>query len=120
MKSLKYAFVLMGFTLLGCAANARQAAVYDMSYDQTYLNVMNALDDMEPWYLAETDQMRGKITVENGAFFGPGRAITVQIKRLEPFKTKVEILNAGTNRTNRKFFKIIDRYIQERPETYPS
>ncbi|MCB9799403.1 MAG: hypothetical protein H6757_01415 [Candidatus Omnitrophica bacterium] len=120
MKKTKYLFALIFFLLWGCAANMRQSAVYDMSYDQTYLNVINALDDMEPWHLAETDQLRGILTVENGAFFGPGRAIKVQVKRVDAFKTQVEILNSRINYTNRKFFRAIDRYIQERPETYPS
>jgi len=113
--------ILAGLIFLaGCATNWRKAEVYPLSYDQTYLIALSALDDLDEWHILETDKNRGLITIEKTPFFRPDGELTVIVKNLEPFRTKVELYGKRATPFNQKFFKAIDRHVEERALTYPT
>ena len=98
----------------------RRAEIYNMSYDQTYDTVLSALDDMEPWRLIQTDEKRGVIVIENAGYFGPETQMRFIVKRIEPFRTKVELYHKHQTPFTQKFFKAMDERVEERAVTYPS
>lgn len=106
----------------GCASTStRQAATYPMSYDQTYLVALDALNDAGGWKVSATDQLKGLIVLEKGGVFAPRRTAKMVVKRLEPFSTRVEIDETSNNsRVYDKFFDAIDRRVKDRSSTYPS
>ena len=122
MKSFKRFMIVAGFIALsGCAVtHMRRAEIYNMSYDQTYEVVMGALDDMEPWRLIQTNHENGLIVIQSAEFLRPERRVEIMVKRIEPFRTKVELYHRWATPFNQKFFKAIDRRVEERALTYPS
>lgn len=116
-----YAFLFLSvvLTLSSCAV-FRGAEVYDMSYDKTYMTALSALDDMEEWHLLETDELGGWIKVERGGYLYPDQEVTVIVKRLAPFQTKVQVIDKDNTLFSGKFFKAIDKRTENRALTYPS
>lgn len=107
--------------LSGCALfRWKEAEIYPMSYDQTYLMAAQSLDELEDWKLVETDQTRGIIKIENSGYLKPTREMTVIVKRIEPFRTKVELYGRPATPFTQKFFRAIDRRVAERAVTYPT
>lgn len=108
---------LMLLALTGCRSS-EPSATYSMSYDQTYETVISTLNEMAPWRVVATDQLKGLITVETGGFFLPRRQVTVVVKRLEPFKTKVQYYK-GSGWLDPKLIEAVDAHVNERALTYP-
>jgi len=114
---LLYAFVFLS----GCALfQWRHAEIYNMSYDQAYEVAMSALDDMQQWRLIQTDHKRGLLVIESGGYLRPERQVKIIVKRIEPFRTKVELFHKHPTPFTQKFFKAVDRRVEERALTYPS
>ncbi len=114
-------FLMFVLLISGCALlRVRHAEVYPMSFDQTYLIAMDALDDLDSWRLSETDQTMGTITVERMHYIGSEDQITFVVKRLEPFKTKVELHGRRAWPWTNKYFEAINRRMEQRAVTYPS
>jgi len=116
---------IFGIVILmtGCSLlQWRKAEIYPMSYDQTYLTAVDALDDMSEWHLLETNKDSGIIKIEKSPFLRPTRELTVIVERIDAFRTKVELYGpyAFAHPFNQKFFKALDRRVAERALTYPS
>ncbi len=121
MRKLSGILILVLLICGGClSAGKRQAAVYSMSYDQTYETVITALDDVPGWRLSSTDQLKGLIAVETGGYLSPRREVKFIVKRVAPFRTTVEMYRGSALTSERKFFDAIDRRVQEKAVTYPS
>jgi hypothetical protein len=105
----------------GCSSiGTRQAVTYPMSYDQTYQVALDALNNVDGWKVASTNQLRGLITLEKGGFYMPRRTAKVIVKRLEPFSTRVELDPESRSRSHDNFFDAMDQRVKNRPSTYPS
>ncbi|MDD5217021.1 MAG: hypothetical protein PHN49_11875 [Candidatus Omnitrophica bacterium] len=117
---LRLGLIIAGLILGTGCFHLRHAEIYTMSYDQTFMLATAALDDMTPWRLTEADYLNGKITISDMGYIRPTRSVTVIVKRIEPFRTKVQLYGTGANWFNQKYFKAIDRRVQERAVTYPS
>lgn len=114
-------FLLVCFILLGgCAGAEKRSAIYPMSYDQTFLVTSTALDNMPSWTIIETDQAHGLIKIENEKYLSPRQEATILVKRIDPFRTKVEIDDTRNMPFQQKILQTIDRYFEERSLTYPS
>ena len=125
MKLLKstqtLAFIMAFLIISGCAVfQVKQEEVYEMSFDQTYLMALNALDDMDNWRLSQTDHKMGTITVERLYYLGPESEMTFVVKRLEPFKTKVATHSKRPFPYISEYFNAIDNRAKQRALTYPS
>ena len=122
MKNIKVAFLFGGIVLLASCTllRWRRAEIYPMSYDQTYMVALSALDDMKNWRLSRTDHEEGIIVIESMKYLGPEKEVTFIVKRIEPFRTKVEVYRKHACPSTQKFFKAIDRRVEERALTYPS
>ena len=121
MRKLTAVLTLVLLTCGGCMSAGKQpSAVYPMSYDQTYEAVLTALDDVPNWHISSTDQLKGLITVEAGGFLAPRRQVQMIVKRVEPFRTSVEIHRHHWLASDQKFFDALERHVQEKAVTYPS
>ncbi|MFZ5802677.1 MAG: hypothetical protein ACOY3K_06180 [Candidatus Omnitrophota bacterium] len=104
--------ILMSFC--GCATlHMRDAEIYPMSYDKTFMLAVGALDDMGSWRVAETDHQNGKIVIENSGYVRPTQRHTILVQKLEPFRTKVELSRSIPTPFNQHFFRAIDRRVEE-------
>ena len=103
----------------GCAL-FRGAEVYNMSYDKTYLTALSALEDLPDWHLLETDQINGIMKIEKNGYLKPTQEVTVIVKRLEPFQTKIEVIDKHNTLFNRKFIKAVDKRVANGILTHPS
>ena len=120
MRKLAGLFTLMLF-VCGCLSTGpRQSTVYKMSYDQTYETVITALDSMPGWRLSSTGQMKGLIAVEAGGYLSPRREVKLIVKRVEPFRTAVELYQGSVFASERKLFDVIERRVREKADTSPS
>jgi len=104
----------------GCASASRQSQIYPMSYDKTYQMAIDALSGLEDWRVIETDQLGGEIRLEKGGYFLPRRNAKVWVKRVDPFKTRVELYDDPASMRQGEFLDVIDQYVQSRRFTYPS
>ena len=78
MKTTKnLVLITLMFLLAGCALfqDHRHAEIYDMSFDQTYMVAIDALEEIPYWRLVQTDHHRGLIVVERANYLGPERKI---------------------------------------------
>lgn len=100
-------------------AQAQDARVYAMSFDQTYQMTLDALQEVRNWQVLETDQLAGLITIETGGFFMPRRSARISVQRLDPYLTKVEFYQGKAPWFSGKFFKAIDKRVQSRTLAYP-
>jgi len=107
------------FILAGCAS-AGQSKTYSMSYDQTYQAALEALDRVGAWRVSQTDQLDGLIILEKGGYYTPRRTAQVTVKRLEPFRTRIELHGDSSAATQEKFLDAITRHVENRRQTYPS
>ncbi len=117
----KIIVVLCCLSMVGMARLPyKQAEIYPMSYDQTYQLVISALDDLQPWRLVETDQIKGRIVIGSAEYLHPEKRVTLVVKKIAPFRTKVELDDPQPRKIADQFFKAIDRRFEERAVTYPS
>ena len=115
--------MLLGVLILiaGCAfTKGRQAEIYPFSYDRTFNMATEALDNMDPWTLHRTDMTRGIIVVGYNTYVGPEREKTFIIKRLGPYRTKIELRSENADMFTEKFFNALDQYKAENIVTYPT
>ncbi|MBP9864778.1 MAG: hypothetical protein KBC91_00095 [Candidatus Omnitrophica bacterium] len=120
MKKKYFPGLLITLVIITGCASTRQAETYPMSYDQTYQTSLDALDELKAWKVLETDQLGGVIVLEKGGYFMPRRTAKVIVKRVEPFKTRVELYETSLGQTHKDFFEAIDRHVQNRASTYTS
>jgi len=115
--------ILIGCLILltGCALfRWRGAEIYPMSYDQTYNMAISAMDDMKPWKLMSTDYANGVIVIGFEDLFIPEQKVSFVVKRIAPFRTKVQLTSEWPHPLNQKFFKAMDKRVENRILTYPS
>jgi len=99
----------------------KKSEIYPMSFDQTYNVVMSALDDMPDWQLVTTNQTRGMFVVGIGKYPIVSKEVTFIVERVSPFQTKVRFYNPWeVSLFDPDFFDVIDQYMGERADTYPS
>jgi len=125
MKDVKMKKYLVLFSLIlflpGCASLfSTKATSYPMSFDQTYESALVALDDINGWKLVSTNQKRGLITVGIVEYPLPEKEVTFIVERLEPFRTKISLMQKTCTFTVKKLFNNLDQYLKERALTYPS
>jgi hypothetical protein len=122
MKTGKYLLLLFCFILVaGCALlRWRGAEIYPLSYDQTYEMAIDAMDDLDPWRLLRTDYANGIIIVGYEEYMRPPQQVQFIVKRIEPFRTKVELDGHWPSPLNQKFFKAMDKRVENRILTYPT
>lgn len=110
------------FSACGCASLFRfqKAAEYPLSFDQTYLIALSALDDMDSWRLLETDHKRGLITIEKSGYLQPTQQVSIMVKRLDPYRSKIELYDKWATPFTKKFFKAVERRMEEMALTYPT
>ena len=108
--------------LTGCSLFSwRKAEIYNMSYDKTYNTTLSALDDMEKWKLVQTDMQNGVIVISNvETYLRPEQIIKLKVKRIEPFRTKIELSGKCATPFTQKFFKAIDKRVADQILTNPS
>ena len=123
-KNLFYCLMLIlvttPFVFSSCSAKLRKAAVYNMSYDKTYLTALSAIDEVPNWHPLETDQVNGIIRAERTGFLYPNQEVSVMVKRLGPFRTKVEVIDRDYKVFTGLFFDAIDKKTETTALTYPS
>ena len=91
-----------------------------MSYDNTYLTTLSALDDMEHWHLLFTNAPAGVIVIKStGAWHGE-KEIKFIVKRIAPYRTEVKLYHKHATPFTQKFFKAMDQRVAEQALTHPS
>ena len=107
--------------LTGCALFTwRKAEVYPMSYDQTYVTVLSALDDMDHWDLMGTDQPNGVIKIKSEGYWRGEKEVQFIVKRVDPFHTEVKLHHKCSTPFTQKFFKAMDKRVADRALTHPT
>jgi len=123
-----FILVLVIMIATGCAmVRWRRSEIYPMSFDQTYKVALTALDamqeweDSDRWHLVSTDQTNGVIEIGYESLYMPEASkVKFILERIEPFETKVSLYGKRETPFTQKFFKAMDRRVNERILTYPS
>ena len=108
--------LIAGCTLL----RWRGAEIYPLSYDQTYEMALDSMDELDPWKLIRTDYTNGVIVLGYEEYLRPPQQVRFIVKRIEPFRTKVELDGDWPSPLNQKFFKAMDERVENRILTYPT
>lgn len=104
MKKNNFLLSVMAFTIfvIGCSTAEKnelpvrdEVLHYDLSYDLTFLRVMEALENTHGWELEETEKEKGYIKVRNtdfGRFGDDDKSLVIfEIKRIDRNDTSISI-----------------------------
>lgn len=121
MKTIRFSLWILCMVLIaGCAiSRSRRAEIYPMSFDQTYQVALEALDEMKRWSVVETDHLEGLITIEDPRYFRNERYVTLIVKRIDSFRTKVELYGDDTLGMADEFFGMLDTRAGKHAYKYP-